>query len=59
MALFSNVVQLVAPVILTAEGGGFHPPSIMDFFPEVVLFEGTPFAMNRIMIIRVIMTIVL
>jgi F-type H+-transporting ATPase subunit a len=59
MALFSNAVQLVAPVFFAAEGGGFHPPSINDFFPEVVLFEGTPFAMNRIMIIRVIMTVVL
>ena len=59
MALFSNAVQLVAPVFIAAEGGGFHPPSINDFFPEIVLFEGTPFAMNRIMIIRVIMTIVM
>jgi len=60
LALFSNAVQLVTPVLFAAEdGGGFHPPSITDFFPEVVLFEGTPFAMNRIMIIRVIMTVLL
>ena len=53
-------MQLVTPVLFAAEdGGGFHPPSITDFFPEVVLFEGTPFAMNRIMIIRVIMTVLL
>lgn len=30
-----------------------------EFFPEIVLFEGTPFAMNRIMIIRVIMGLLL
>ena len=59
MALFSNAVQLVTPVFSAAEGGGFHPPSISDFFPEVVLFADTPFAMNRIMIIRVIMTALL
>ena len=59
MALFANAVQLVTPRLFAAEEGGFHPPSIMDFFPEGVLFVGTPFEMNRIMIIRVIMTILL
>lgn len=49
----------MTPVFSAAEGGGFHPPSISDFFPEVVLFADTPFAMNRIMIIRVIMTALL
>ena len=29
-------------------------PSILEFFPDAVLFAGTPFEMNRIMIIRVI-----
>lgn len=59
MALFANAVQLVTPRLFAAEEGGFHPPSIMDFFPDGVLFVGTPFEMNRIMIIRVIMTILL
>ncbi|MET0726557.1 MAG: F0F1 ATP synthase subunit A [Leifsonia sp.] len=36
------------------DDGGFHAPSILEFFPEVVLFEGTPFAINRIMIVRFI-----
>jgi F-type H+-transporting ATPase subunit a len=42
--------------ILTAasEDGTFSPPSIDEFFPEIALFEGTPFAINRIMMIRVI-----
>lgn len=31
----------------------------MEFFPDIVLFEGTPFAMNRIMMIRVFMTLVI
>ncbi len=35
-------------------GGGFHAPSIMEFYPEIVAFEGTPFALNRIMLIRLL-----
>jgi F-type H+-transporting ATPase subunit a len=35
-------------------GTGFHAPSIMEFYPEIVAFEGTPFALNRIMIIRLL-----
>ncbi len=45
--------------VLAAEEGGFHPPSIAEFFPPIVLFAGTPFAMNRIMLIRVLVLIVL
>lgn len=59
MALFANAVQLVAPRLFSAESGGFHPPTVEEFFPGAIFFEGTPFEMNRIMIIRVIMTIVL
>jgi len=45
----------VAP--LAAGEAEFHAPSIEEFFPEVVLFAGTPFEMNRIMIIRVLVTL--
>lgn len=58
IALFANAVHLVSPVLFGAEGG-FQPPSIDEFFPEVVLFADTPFAMNRIMMIRVLMMVVL
>ncbi len=34
--------------------GGFEPPSIDEFYPEAVLFAGTPFEMNRIMLIRIL-----
>lgn len=51
-------MHLVTLAALPIEGG-FHPPTIDEFFPEVVLFEGTPFAMNRIMMIRVFMMLVL
>ena len=59
MALLSTTVQLMSPAFLAAEGGEFHAPSMWEFFPDGVLFVGTPFEMNRIMIIRVIMTVLL
>ncbi|WP_253277194.1 F0F1 ATP synthase subunit A [Rhodococcus sp. RD6.2] len=37
----------------------FHPPSLTDFFPPAVLFEGTPFELDRLMLIRILMTVVL
>ncbi|MGV8884125.1 MAG: F0F1 ATP synthase subunit A [Microbacteriaceae bacterium] len=44
-------------------GGGiqFHAPSIAEFFPDAVLFAGTSFEMNRIVLIRIlcVLTIVL
>ena len=39
--------------------GGFEPPSIDDFFPAAVLFKGTPFELNRIMLIRLLVVVVL
>jgi len=53
MKLFS------ARTLFAAEEGGFHPPSIMEFYPEIVAFEGTIFAINRIMMIRLIVLAVL
>ncbi|WP_307867762.1 F0F1 ATP synthase subunit A [Umezawaea beigongshangensis] len=44
---------------MLAEGGEFHKPSIVEFFPSALLFEGTPFQIDRIMLIRFLMTIVL
>ncbi|QJW38328.1 F0F1 ATP synthase subunit A [Cellulosimicrobium protaetiae] len=52
---------LATPVLLAASEseGGFHAPSIADFFPPAILFEGTIFQIDRIWIIRVVATIVL
>lgn len=58
MALFANAVQLVTPRLLAAEGE-FHPPSLDEFYPPALFFEGTPFEMNRIMLLRVVIAIVL
>ncbi|WP_226924418.1 F0F1 ATP synthase subunit A [Georgenia satyanarayanai] len=42
------------------EGEGFHAPTLQgEFFPGAFLFEGTPFEFNRIMLVRVIATLVL
>jgi len=37
----------------------FHPPSLSDFFPPAILFEGTPFELDRLMLVRIVMTVVL
>jgi F-type H+-transporting ATPase subunit a len=48
-------------VLLAAEGegGGFHPPSIVDFFPGPFLFEGTLLEFNRMQLVRLVMAVVL
>jgi F-type H+-transporting ATPase subunit a len=55
---------LTLPVTLggalpAASDGEFHGPSLEEFFPAAVLFEGTPFEMNRIMLIRMLVVVVL
>jgi F-type H+-transporting ATPase subunit a len=57
-------LTLIARVLTTTtdDGSGdgeFHGPSIDEFFPEPVLFIGTPFEMNRILIIRMLVVVVL
>jgi F-type H+-transporting ATPase subunit a len=37
-----------------SDAGGFSPPTIEEFFPPAVLFEGTIFEMNRIVLIRLL-----
>ena len=41
------------------EDGGFHPPTVLEFFPDIVLFDGTIFAMNRIMMMRVLIALII
>lgn len=50
----------MTPTLFAAtEGDGFHAPSIAEFFPAAIMFEGTPFEFNRIHLIRVVATIAL
>lgn len=44
--------------VTAEEEGGFHAPSLDEFFPEALFFAGTPFEINRIMLIRFLMTAV-
>jgi len=39
---------------LATDDGSFQGPSINEFFPEGIFFVGTPFEINRIMLIRFI-----
>ncbi len=55
--------KITSPVLaLPAASGsddGFHAPGLTDFFPPAIFGEGTFFEFNRVMMIRVIATIVL
>jgi F-type H+-transporting ATPase subunit a len=53
------LLHAVTPTPMAADAGGFEPPSIAEFFPPVVLFDGTPFAMNRVMLIRFLVMVLL
>lgn len=35
-----------------SDEGGFHGPTIYEFFPDVIFFEGTWFEINRIILVR-------
>ncbi|GAB2671813.1 F0F1 ATP synthase subunit A [Nocardia goodfellowii] len=45
--------------VTTLAAGEFHAPSLDDFFPEAVLFEGTFFELDRLMLVRILMTALL
>jgi len=56
-SLLTNIASMI---VSAASGDGeFHGPSIEEFFPEAVLFAGTPFEMNRIMLIRILAILVI
>lgn len=61
MSTVQATADRLAALVSTAESeeGGFEPPSISEFFPGELLFEGTPFAMTRINLIGLFMTGVL
>ena len=55
-ALFSLTLSNALPRL--GDGGAFVPPTVGDFFPEALLFAGTPFAINRVIAIRLLMVVV-
>ncbi len=42
-----------------SDDGGFVGPSIDEFFPEALLFVGTPFELNRVLLIRLLVVVLL
>lgn len=48
------------PIFLTGGGEGFVPPSLEgEFNPPALLFQGTPFELNRIVLVRMIAAVFL
>ncbi|WP_460864285.1 F0F1 ATP synthase subunit A [Rhodococcus aerolatus] len=48
-----------AILLAAAEGGGYTPPSIEEFYPPAILFGGTIFEINRVMMVKLISTVAL
>lgn len=59
ITLISNAVLALGQVVSASGDGGFQGPSIDDFFPDTILFAGTPFALNRILLVRLFATVVI
>ena len=59
--LIASVLTSYLPFLVNADdpNGGFVGPSIEDFFPPAVLFKGTPFELNRVLLIRLLVVVVL
>lgn len=57
----SALITAAMTTLLAAsvEGGEFHAPTISEFFPGSIWFQGTAFEFNRVMLVRVVATIVL
>ncbi len=59
--MLANALSLLNAVVTPVVTGdsGFVSPSIDEFYPEAILFGGTPFALNRIMMIRILVLVLL
>ena len=57
IALLASALNLLVPT--ATDDGEFHGPSIMEFFPDPIAFEGTPFEINRIILVRWVAVIAL
>jgi len=61
LALLHLALSPLLPFAADDDHGGvtFHAPSINEFFPDAIFFAGTPFEMNRIVLIRFLAVIVI
>lgn len=48
------MLSTTSTVLAAGDGEGFHGPTLADFFPPAILFEGTIFEFNRIALVRLI-----
>ena len=46
-----------ANTTIQAAEGGYQGPTMEEFFPAAFLFQGSPFEMNRVMLIRILATV--
>ncbi|KGM13776.1 ATP synthase F0F1 subunit A [Cellulomonas bogoriensis 69B4 = DSM 16987] len=46
-------------LLAAGEGGGIHIPTMDEFFPPAIAFEGTIFEFNRVTFVRILATVVL
>jgi F-type H+-transporting ATPase subunit a len=58
-AINTSTLFSVLPFVKGDTGGGFQGPSIVEFFPDPIFFANTPFELNRIMLIRILVTVLL
>ena len=53
--LIANAATLLSAAAEAGHGDGeFHAPTLGEFFPAAIFFEGTPFELNRIMLVRLL-----
>ena len=61
IALLHHALTLALPFAADAESGGgeFHGPSLEEFYPPSLFFGGTVFEINRLMLIRILIVVVI
>lgn len=58
MDVMVDVLQKTTTVASTVASNKPELPNISEFLPPEILFQGTPFAMNRIVMVRLIMAVI-
>ncbi|MBF9353912.1 F0F1 ATP synthase subunit A [Bifidobacteriaceae bacterium NR044] len=58
MDVMVDVLQKTTTVASTVASNRPELPNINEFLPPEILFQGTPFAMNRIVMVRLIMAVI-
>ncbi|KFJ08270.1 F0F1 ATP synthase subunit A [Bifidobacterium tsurumiense] len=53
------MVGALSTSVLLAADSGPELPSVEDFLPPEILFQGTPFAINRIILVRIVATLLM